>query len=99
MPMTDKHVEISLGRTGKDYAELHRWINDPDRQYERHDFNRVWALMPEVRARFGDEGVHEYIEHLRVDMEARFTDIWGEAEAVRDTALEYFGLRKIKADR
>jgi len=93
MPHTDRHIEISLARTGKDYAELHRWINDPDMQYERHDFSRVWNLMPEVRARFGEEGVSEYIEHLRVDMESKFTHIWGQAESVRDAALAYFGLK------
>lgn len=97
MPHIDKHVEISLGRTGKDYAKLHRWINDPDRQYERHDFSRVWELMPEVPARFGDEGVGEYIKHSRVDMASRLTNIWGEAEAVRDATLAYFGLTRNSA--
>lgn len=94
MPQTEKHQEMSLARTGKDYAELHRWINDPEHQYARHDFSRIWDFLPEIREHFGEEGVREYIEHLRVDMESKFTHIWGQSEAVRDAALEYYGLRK-----
>lgn len=94
MPPIERHQEISLVRTGKDYTDLHRWIDDSDMKYERHDFGRVWDLMPEVRARFGDEGVREYIEHLRVDMEVKFTQIWGGSETERENALQYYGLRK-----
>lgn len=94
MASTEKHIEISLARTGKEYADLHRWINEGDLQFERHDFTRVWDLIPEVQARFGDEGVREYIEHLRVDMEMKLTNTWGKEDSMRDAALTYFGIKR-----
>lgn len=93
MPPTEKHQQISLSRTGKDYFELHAWINDPEQQLSRHDFTRIFDFIPEIQQKFGEEGVREYIEHLRIDMEMKFTRIWGEGETVRNTALEYFGIR------
>jgi hypothetical protein len=94
MPHTDKHREISQARTGQDYVDLHQWINHPQLQYERHDFTRIPEHLPEIGARFGEEGVREYIEHLRIDMEMKLTGVWGGDAAARDAALEYFGIRR-----
>ena len=35
MPPTEKHFEMSLARTGKDYADLHRWIDAAEHKNER----------------------------------------------------------------
>jgi len=94
MPHTETHMQTSFSRTGKDYAELHQWINDPVMQYERHDFTKMWDFGHEVKAKYGEEGLREYIEHLRMDMAGKFTNIWGESEAIRDGALDYFGISK-----
>lgn len=94
MPPTEKHQQISSARTGKDYGDLHRWINDPELQFARHDVTRAWEFIPEVKERFGEEAVGEYFEHLRIDMEMKLTNIWGGTTEVRDAALEYFGIRK-----
>ncbi|MBF0127786.1 MAG: hypothetical protein HQM02_11320 [Magnetococcales bacterium] len=94
MPTTEKHQQISMTRTGSDHGALHRWINDPNMQLARHDFTRIPEFTPEVREKFGENGVLEYVEHLRVDMETKFTNIWGKDESVRDDALAYFGIRR-----
>ena len=31
MPPTVKHYDTSIRRTGKDYADLHNWINDAEK--------------------------------------------------------------------
>lgn len=94
MPPTTKHLHTSLSRTGKDYAELHAWINDPVMQYDLHDITKICDFGPEIRARFGEEGLREYIEHLREDIDVKLTKIWGKDAATRDEALDYYGIRK-----
>jgi hypothetical protein len=93
MPPTEKHVATSRRRAGQDYAELHNWIDDPVHKNDRHDFSRIWENGLLVRERFGEEGVREYIEHLRQDME---TKLWrkvpgGPPEELRQ-ACHNFGL-------
>ena len=94
MPPTTKHLQTSLSRTGKDYAALHAWIDDPVLKAERHDFTRMLDFAPFIREQFGDEGVAEYIEHLREDMDVKLMKIWGKDAATRDEALDYYGIRK-----
>ncbi|MDP2196416.1 MAG: HDIG domain-containing protein [Rhodocyclaceae bacterium] len=94
MPPTTKHLQTSISRTGKDYAELHAWINDPDQQLDRHDFTKIIDFAPEIQAKFGPEGLREYIEHLREDLDSKFTKIWGKDVATRDEALDYYGIRR-----
>jgi len=94
MSATTKHMHTSLSRTGKDYAELHAWINDPDHQLDRHDFTKILDFAPEIKAKFGAEGLREYIEHLREDLDSKFTKIWGKDTATRDEALDYYGIRR-----
>ncbi len=94
MPPTEKHFETSIRRTEKDYADLHRWIDHPDHKNERHDFTRIWDFGPEIRERFGEEGVREYIEHLREDMEKKFKKIRHEYKAAMKDAYAYFGISR-----
>ncbi|MDP3038145.1 MAG: HDIG domain-containing protein, partial [Rhodocyclaceae bacterium] len=94
MPPTTKHLQTSISRTGQDYAELHAWINDPDQQLDRHDFTKIIDFAPEIQAKFGPEGLREYIEHLREDLDSKFTKIWGKDVATRDEALDYYGIRR-----
>jgi uncharacterized protein len=97
MPPTEKHFVTSRNRVGQDYVELHRWIDDPVNKNERHDFTRIWEFGPEIRNRFGEEGVSEYIEHLREDMENKFAKLLGEPSAELLQALRYFGIRPNRA--
>ncbi len=92
MPPTEKHFETSIGRTGKDYADLHRWIDDAEHKNERHDFTRIWDFSPQIVAQYGEEGVKEYIEHLREDKEKKFKKIRHEYKDAMQNAYVYFGI-------
>lgn len=94
MPPTPKHLQTSLSRTGKDYAELHAWIDDPVLKAERHDFTKIWDFGPEIKAKYGEEGLREYIEHLREDIDVKLMKIWGKDAPTRDEALDYYGIRR-----
>jgi len=94
MPPTIKHLQTSLSRTGKDYTDLHAWIDDPVMKNDRHDFTKIPDFAPEIKAKFGEEGLREYIEHLREDMDVKLMKIWGKDAATRDEALDYYGIRK-----
>ncbi len=92
MPPTTKHLQTSISRTGKDYAALHHWIDDPVLKAERHDFTKIWDFGPEIKAKFGEEGLREYIEHLREDIDVKLMKIWGKDATTRDEALDYYGI-------
>ncbi|MDP1652397.1 MAG: HDIG domain-containing protein [Rhodocyclaceae bacterium] len=94
MPPTVKHLQTSISRTGKDYAELHHWIDDPVLKAERHDFTKIWDFGPEIKAKYGEEGLREYIEHIREDIDVKLMKIWGKDAATRDEALDYYGICK-----
>ena len=94
MPPTPKHLQTSLSRTGKDYAALHAWIDDPVLKAERHDFTKIWDFGPEIKAQYGEEGLREYIEHLREDIDVKLMKIWGKDATTRDEALDYYGIRR-----
>jgi uncharacterized protein len=94
MPPTAKHLQTSISRTGKDYAELHNWIDDPVLKHERHDFTRIMDFGTAIKAKYGEEGLQEYIEHLREDMDVKLMKIWGKDAATRDEALDYYGIRR-----
>ena len=93
MPPTAKHYATSKERVGRDHAALHDWIDDPVNKNPRHDFTRIWEFAPLVRERFGEEGVAEYIEHLREDVENKFRKLLGEPSAELRQAMAYFGIR------
>lgn len=92
MPPTEKHFDTSRARTGQDYAELHRWIDHPEHKNERHNFTRIWEFGPQIVDQYGEEGMQEYIEHLREDMEKKFKKIRHEYKAAMQDACVYFGI-------
>jgi len=94
MPPTEKHLATSMKRTGKDFAELHHWIDDSLHKNERHDFTRIWDFGPGIFERFGEEGVREYIEHLREDMEKKLNKTRQDNQEVFDDACAYFGIKR-----
>lgn len=92
MPPTENHFATSLKRTGRDYADLHRWIDDPEHKKQRHDFTRIWNFGPLIVEQHGEEGVREYIEHLREDMENKFAKINRQYADAWQEAQRYFGI-------
>jgi hypothetical protein len=96
MPPTAKHYATSTQRTGRDYTDLHNWIDDADvtKKYERHSFTNIWKFGPEIKAKYGEEGVAEYIEHLREDIENKIGKLVSEHKETIKDAFIYFGFTK-----
>ena len=71
MPPIHEHIEISRNRTGKEYRELHEWIEGvnatPKEHEERHDILKIPQFLPVVEKRFGKEGSVEYLQHIKED--------------------------------
>ena len=41
MPKIDVHISESAERTGREFKELHEWIDDPSSKPERHDITKI----------------------------------------------------------
>jgi uncharacterized protein len=72
MPEVRKHVDTSIKRTGKEYREVHEWIDDPATKKERHDVTRMLEFGSMFRERYGEESVQEYVAHLHDDLKGKF---------------------------
>jgi hypothetical protein len=94
MPPIEKHLKVSLEKTGKDYKDLHLWLDgDPEKKVERHDITKIYEFGKEIEEKYGKEGFHEYIQHIHDDIKAKFEHIQHDLEkAIKDT-LQYFGVR------
>ncbi len=91
MPPINIHVEASLARTGKEYREIHEWIDDPENKNERHDFTRVLEFAKMLTEKYGEEGAQEYVFHLSDDLKGKFGHVLEDAEVAMKNALTYFG--------
>ncbi len=73
MPSIEKHIELSLKRTGKNYKNLHEWIEGFDStkkdKEERHDILKIPKFLSFIEERFGEEGIKEYLYHIKEDYE------------------------------
>jgi len=84
MPPLDAHLKNSKERTGKEYEELHHWMdNDKIKSPEVHDISKIPANIKYVSRKWGEEEVAEFVLHIKEDMEHRLKD-----------NLQYFGLFK-----
>jgi hypothetical protein len=94
MPSIEKHVDTSRRRTGKDYLELHEWIDkDPDKKVERHDITKVFEHGKIMEERYGLEGRQEYLQHLHDDFVARFNHVKEDVDKAISETLAYFGVK------
>lgn len=94
MPSIEKHIEISLQRTGKPYREVHEWIDDPQLKNERHDITRVLEVSKMFAEKYGEEAAREYVQHLADDVNGRFNHLVEDVQVLVNNALVYFGARK-----
>jgi len=84
MPLLDIHLENSKHRTGKEYKELHHWMDDDKvKSPDIHDISRIPENMKYVGEKWGKEAVREFVLHIKEDMEHRLKE-----------NLQYFGLFK-----
>ncbi len=73
MPDFKTHCAISLKRTGDDFAELHKWIDDshaleelgPDHRIIRHCLKEEDKDM--IKRKWGEKAVIEWLFHIVLD--------------------------------
>ena len=69
MSSFEEHCNFSELRTGKRYEELHRWMDEFQKEMgikhreKRHSLNDI----DEVRKKWGDKGVEEFLVHVIAD--------------------------------
>lgn len=94
MPPIEKHVIKSLARTGKEYREIHEWIDDPEHKNERHDITKILEFGNMFKEKYGEEGAHEYIQHIHDDVIGRFSHLQEDMDKMVKETLAYFGVKK-----
>ncbi len=78
MPPVKVHCAISKKRTGNDFAELHRWIDEPtielgsDHRIKRHyynekDKNTIKRFWDGEKQGLGEKAVIEWLFHIAID--------------------------------
>jgi hypothetical protein len=78
MPSVKTHCAISLKRTGIDFAELHRWIDEPtgrlgsEHRIRRHHYNEkeknlIKGYWDAKRGGLGEKAVIEWLFHMAID--------------------------------
>lgn len=91
MPELQIHIQSSVKRTGREYREVHEWIDNPATKYERHDFSRVLENARMFTEQYGEEAAREYVMHLVEDLHCRFNKVLDEHRKLTADCLKYFG--------
>ena len=94
MPSIEKHVEISMKRTGKSYTEVHEWVDDPQHKNERHDITRIPDAFQMFKEKYGEEAAREYVQHLADDLNGKFNHLLEDVQVLIDKNLTYFGAKE-----
>lgn len=73
MPSIEKHTQLSLKRTGKEYREIHEWMDGKNINYKdrvaRHRISNIPKFLPIVEKEFGKDAAKEYLKHIEEDYE------------------------------
>ena len=94
MPPVPGHTKASMDRTGKEYKEVHEWIDlDPEKKAERHDLTKIFEYGTMIEQQYGKEAREEYIRHLHDDVKAKFTHLQHDIEKQMKDTLAYFGVK------
>lgn len=91
MPPIEKHLQESLKRTGKEYREVHEWIDDPENKNKRHDITQIPDNFQMFKGEYGEEAAREYVQHLSDDIKGRFGHLLEDFEKEMAAAIKYFG--------
>lgn len=95
MPPIGIHFKTSMQRTGKEYRELHEWLDgDAEKRAERHDITKIYDFGKEIEAKYGREGLDEYIRHIHDDVRAKFKHIEEDLQKAMSETLKYLGIRE-----
>ncbi len=94
MPPIANHLKTSIERTGKDYKDVHEWIDgDPAKKAERHDITKISEYGKMIEEKYGKEALQEYIKHIHDDVKAKFSHIQHDLEKTIAETLAYFGVK------
>jgi len=94
MPSIEKHRTVSLERTGKDYMEVHAWLDgNPEKKAERHDITKIYKHEKLIWEVYGEEGLQEYMRHIHDDLKAKFEHIRQDLDKTIADTLAYFGVK------
>ncbi len=94
MPPIPGHTKSSMERTGKEYKEVHDWLDlDLEKKTERHDITKIHEHGTMIEQKYGSEARQEYIRHLHDDIKAKFTHLQHDFEKQIKDTLEYFGVK------
>lgn len=76
MPSLEEHVRRSRERTGKDYREVHEFLDGNGLSYAtriwRHIEGHTKKGIANAKLRFGEDGAREYLQHLNEDCKQNF---------------------------
>lgn len=82
MPNFKAHCISSKKRTGKDFAELHKWMDEgqaylsKDHRFERHSTSYIAYVME----KWSKEGVEEFLNHIIEDYQDTLKKYTGKCE-------------------
>ena len=94
MPPVPSHTKSSMERTGKEYKEVHEWLDlDPEKKAERHDIMKIHEYGSMIEQKYGAEARQEYIKHLHDDLKAKFAHLQHDIEKQIKEILTYFGVK------
>ncbi|UCD36335.1 MAG: hypothetical protein JSU90_05760 [Nitrospiraceae bacterium] len=94
MPPIEKHLKKSMDATGREFKEIHEWIDgDPAKKAERHDITRIYEYGRMIEEQYGKEGLQEYIRHIHDDVKAKFEHLQHDLEKALGDTLAYFGVK------
>ena len=94
MTSIEKHINTSMERTGKEYSEIHEWIDEPDHKNERHDITKILEFGKMFEEKYGEEGAQEYIRHIHDDLNGKFGHLLEDMEKMLKDTLSYFGAKQ-----
>ena len=93
MPKIDTHVQTSMEKTGREYREVHEWVDgDPEKKAERHDIARLHDNGRVVEREFGKEGLEEYVRHIVDDVKMKQIKE-ADIELLRETGVSEADIR------
>lgn len=107
MPNLKEHIKNSVEDTGKDYIEVHGFIDNASTKFHRHDITGIFEIGKYFEKKYGQDAVHEYIQHIHDDFKSKFGHFFEDAEkVVKPEAmpeikkliweiLRYFGIREL----
>ena len=87
MPAIEKHFELSFKRTGRNYKEVHEWLDgktiSKKERAERHDLVNIQRFLPLIEEQFGKDAAKEYLYHLKDDYENnRFFKLYNRIKSI-----------------